>query len=236
MTASTGGDRRRHAAAVHQTGGRAAKTLAGGEPGSERGPRSTTKGSDRAKLIMAEAERLFRERGYADTSMDDIAQAVGLLKGSLYYYMNSKEDLLYRIVNDVHVQVQAKLDAASALADESALRRLLFFVREQVEYNARHVTQITIYHHEWLRLDGERLEEVRRRRRQQEKQVIRLVEDAKRSGEVPADVDAKLAAASVFAVTIWPYTWYRPGQISPAKLATFCADFVLNALSGTGRT
>jgi AcrR family transcriptional regulator len=181
---------------------------------------------------MEAAEQMFYERGYADTSMDDVADAVGLLKGSLYYYMNSKEDLLYRIVDDVHNIVQTKLDDACARDDLRALDRLLLLVTDQVDYNARHVTRIAVYHHEWRRLEGDRLNEIRRRRRQQELMVIGLLEEAKREKSVASTVDTKLGAASVFAVMIWPYTWYRPGTISPTQLATFCADFVKNGLCG----
>jgi len=180
---------------------------------------------------MEVAEQMFRERGYAETSMDDIAQAVGLLKGSLYYYMNSKEDLLYRIVDEVHEEVQVRMDAAGA-PGKPALERLLTFVEEQVLYNTKHVTRIAVYHHEWLRLEGDRLKEVRQRRRQQELTIIGLLDEAKKEGDVDSDLDSKLAAASIFAVTIWPYTWYRPGAVAPSKLADFCASFVLNGLRG----
>ena len=46
----------------------------------------------------------FHEKGYEATSIQDIADAVGILKGSLYYYITSKEDLLFEILEDVHQQ------------------------------------------------------------------------------------------------------------------------------------
>lgn len=207
---------------------RAAKSLVTSPGGPDSGRR--TRGTDRARQIMEVAERMFYERGYAETSIDDIADAVGLLKGSLYYYMNSKEDLLYRIIDDVHNIVQAKLDDACDRADLPAFERLLMFVTDQVGYNARHVPQIAVYHHEWLRLEGDRLSEIRQRRRQQELTVIGLLEEAKREKTAPSALDTKLGAASVFAVIIWPYTWYRPGSITPAELASFCAGFIKNGL------
>jgi len=142
--------------------------------------------------------------------------------------MDSKEDLLYRIVDDVHEEVQARMDVACA-PDKPALERLLTFVEEQVHYNAKHVTRMAVYHHEWLRLEADRLKDVRQRRRQQELTVIRLLDEAKEDGDIDPELDTKLAAASVFAVTIWPYTWY-PGTVAPSKLADFCGSFVLNGI------
>jgi AcrR family transcriptional regulator len=226
----TGGRRDTALRALARAPGTAKRAKAVAAPSHETRPGA--KGADRARQIMEVAERMFHERGYAETSMEDIAQAVGLLKGSLYYYIDSKEDLLYRIVGDVHAAVQEKLDEACARTDLPALRRLLLFVENQVDYNAHHVTRIAVYHHEWHRLEGDRLRDIRARRREQELAVIGLIDEARRDGDVPDDLDVKLAANSVFAVTIWPYTWYRRGTVAPARLARFCADFVLNGLRG----
>jgi AcrR family transcriptional regulator len=129
---------------------------------------------------MQTAEQLFHDRGYAESSIEDIAQAVGILKGSLYYYMNSKEDLLYRIVIDVHESVDAKLEQACSRTDLPPLQRLLNFIEDQAAYNAKHVTQIAVYHHEWQRLEGKRHAETRERRRKQHVAVVGLLEEAQR--------------------------------------------------------
>jgi TetR/AcrR family transcriptional regulator, cholesterol catabolism regulator len=194
--------------------------------------RNNRKGADRARRIMEIAEQMFHERGYAETSMEDIAQAVGLLKGSLYYYVSSKEDLLYRIVDDVHETVAGLFESAIAMTELTAVQRLERYVIDQVMFNAKHVPRIAVYHHEWHRLEGDRLAEVRGRRRHHELAVIALLEEAKADGDTRPDLDVKLAAASAFAVTIWPYTWYRPGTISAARLSRACADFILGGLRG----
>ena len=128
--------------------------------------------------------------------------------------------------------MQGKLDDACDRSDLSALDRLLLFVTDQVTYNANHVTRIAVYHHEWHRLEGDRLNEIRHRRRQQELTVIGLLDEAKRDNAIPQDLDSRLGAASVFAIVIWPYTWYRPGTVTPGRLAAFCAEFTRNGLRG----
>jgi AcrR family transcriptional regulator len=186
----------------------------------------------REREILEAAMELFHERGYANTSVEDVASAVGILKGSLYHYIDSKEDLLYRVVEQVHESVQAIMAGVDARADLSPLGRLDAYVQEQVLYNARNLRRISVYYQDRARLSPARFAEIRRWRRAQERYVVNLIEEAAAAGEVPADIDTRLAANSVFAVVIWMYTWYRPGGSTSAKtLAEFSAGFVLHGLT-----
>ena len=67
--------------------------------------------------VVAAAVKMFYESGYSETSVEDIANELGILKGSLYYYITSKEDLLYAIVREVHTEVEELL--ASSMSDAS---------------------------------------------------------------------------------------------------------------------
>ncbi len=191
----------------------------------------TRRGAERAQQIFEIAEKLFHERGYAQTSMDDIAKATGLLKGSLYYYMDSKEDLLFHIVDDVHEISRAQLDAARARDDLSPLEQLLQFVEAQVEYLARNVTRVAVYHHEWYRLEGDRLALVRERRHEYNVQLLALIEDAQDAADIDDRPDKRLVANSILAIICWPYTWYRTSLAGPREFALFCTEFVRGALA-----
>jgi TetR/AcrR family transcriptional regulator, cholesterol catabolism regulator len=187
----------------------------------------------REREILNAAMDLFHERGYANTSVEDVASAVGILKGSLYHYIDSKEDLLYRIVEQVHESVQQIMASIEERHDLTPLQRLEAYVREQVIYNAANLRRISVYYQDRARLSPARSAEIRRWRRNQERAVIGLIEQAAAAGEVPADIDTRLAANCVFAVVIWMYTWYRPGGPTSARaLAEFSARFVLEGLTG----
>jgi AcrR family transcriptional regulator len=189
----------------------------------------------REKEILEAAVELFHEGGYANTSVEDVASAVGILKGSLYHYIDSKEDLLYRIVEQVHESVQAIMADVEGRTDLTPLGRLQEYVQQQILYNARNLRRISVYYQDRARLNPARYAEIRRWRRGQERFVVALIEEAAAAGEVPADVDTRLAANCVFAVVIWMYTWYRPsGATSPKALAEFCANFVIEGLTGRG--
>jgi len=192
----------------------------------------TAKGAERAQQIMEIAQMLFHKQGYAQTSMDDLGRATGLLKGSLYYYMDSKEDLLFRIVEEVHDVSRAQLDEARGRSDLSAIERLMLFIEAQVTYLALNVTRVAVYHHEWHRLEADRLKNVREARHSYDENLIALLLEVQQEGGLADGVDPKIAANMVLATICWPYTWYRPGTLSPAELSHHCADFVRGGLAG----
>jgi AcrR family transcriptional regulator len=222
--------------------GRAEKTLVSRGAPPRHAQRNATKGAERAKQIMAVAEQLFHERGYADTSMDDIAKAAGLLKGSLYYYMDSKEDMLYRIAEEGQDALQSGIDAVNARHELSPIERVAEYVEAQVAFNVANMTKVAVYHTDWMRLDGDRLAEIVRRRNATEAAFTALLAEAQRAGEIPAEVNLKFATASAFGVIIWPYTWYRDQSVESnrllledseaalAELIAFVREFVLRGL------
>lgn len=192
----------------------------------------TSKGVEREQQIIEASEALFYKRGYAQTSVGDIAEATGLLKGSLYYYMESKEDLLYRIVMEVHEVSRQQLSDVRRENGQPAIERLVAFTRAQLLYNAQHHTRVAVYHHEWRRLEGKRLDEVRSSRQQYDQDLASLIMQARDEGDLPEGVDIKLVANAILAVICWPYTWYRPEMMPAEEVADFGAVFVRGALTG----
>lgn len=188
----------------------------------------------RMQEIIEAATEMFYEHGYEGTSIENVASAVGILKGSLYYYIDSKEDLLFRVVDQVQRDIHALLDESVEERDVAPLERLGEFSRRQVEYNARNVKIVAVYHNDWRRLKGDRLADIRRRRKYESRVVLELLEEAKKRGEVAESLDTKLAASCVFATIIWPHAWYRAGGVDPKRLAGFYADFILRGVTGAG--
>src|SRR5262245_22868821 len=78
----------------------------------------------RADQIVTAAAELFIERGYVGTSMSDIAEKVGILPGSLYHYIDSKDDLLFTIVDRAHRELieRVEQEPIATLPPDEALR------------------------------------------------------------------------------------------------------------------
>jgi len=187
----------------------------------------------RDREIVDVAVELFYRQRYSNTSMEDIAQAVGILKGSLYHYISNKEDLLFQIVDEVHDDVERLARPMAANGAESPLERLIAYVRAQVEYNARNIQRVAIYHRDFDQLGEPRAARIRDRWRAHERFVAELIAEGQRRGEVDATRDVRLGAKAVFAMIIWMYAWYKPeGEVAPETLGEFCGSFVRSGLRG----
>ncbi len=185
----------------------------------------------REREIIDAAAEIFHRNGYADTSVQDVAEAVGILKGSLYYYIDSKEDLLYRVLLEVHEDAEGILDLISAMTDVTPLDRIAAYVKRHVEYNVRNVTKVAVYYHDFDLLSAERRNDIRQHRRQYENFLENLIRDAQAAGEVAKDADPRVLAYCMFGTMNWTYTWYRPnGRVSVAELCDMIAQFTVNGL------
>src|ERR1700742_3133048 len=103
----------------------------------------------REREIIATAAQIFRKNGYANTSVQDVADAVGILKGSLYYYIDSKEDLLYRVLLEVHEDAHLWLTEIAEMAGATALEKISAYVRRHIEYNVRNMNKVAVYYHDY---------------------------------------------------------------------------------------
>ena len=114
----------------------------------------STKRNREAEVLDAAIEVLYAH-GYDAATIQDVADKVGVLKGSLYYYIDSKEDLLPRILTESYEQSQVILADAVAL-DASPLERLRRYFQAYVLWYLRNVERVSIYFNDWKSLTGVR--------------------------------------------------------------------------------
>jgi TetR/AcrR family transcriptional regulator, cholesterol catabolism regulator len=186
----------------------------------------TAAGIARREQILEQAARLFSRRGYHATSMRDIGEATGMLAGSLYAHIASKEELLYEIVMQAAEQFLGGLETvrSSDLGPEEKLRRA---IRAHIEVVAGNVDEARVFHHEWKALTGNRLAEARRLRNRYERLWDEILHG------LPGAGDPKFARLLVLSAANWTYTWYRPdGPLSPEAVADRFTDLLLAGLDG----
>jgi TetR/AcrR family transcriptional regulator, cholesterol catabolism regulator len=163
----------------------------------------------RRSELTRQAARLFAEKGYHGTSIGDLAEAMGVQKGSLYHHIASKQDLLYETMREGAAAFHGALDAISeelppAERIRLALRAHLRVVAEQLEV-------ATVFVREWRYLEGERREEIVRERRRYEERFRALFREGRELGELRTDLDDATAALLALSAANWAYTWLRPG-------------------------
>lgn len=186
----------------------------------------------RWREVVDAAAECFHKKGYAGTSIHDVASAVGLLKGSLYHYIRSKDDLLFAVVREHHEAVFANVERVKSL-DATYVEKLRAFISWHVEYNASNWQRAGVFYHEFRYLSPERLAEIVDARDAYERELRTLIAEGARAGEIRADVDPKLIAFVVLGVLNSLHQWYRPDGALPAGvIADHFATLLLEGLAG----
>jgi AcrR family transcriptional regulator len=186
--------------------------------------------SPREEEILAAAARAFREKGYHGTSVRDIAESVGLLKGSLYHYIRSKEELLARLFDGALEDTVREL-ATIASTDRPPSERLREMVKAYVASLTENLDAVALYLREWRSLPAPELARVRSRRRAMRGLFEDVIDEGVRAKEFVAS-DAKLSALAILGMCNWIYEWYRPrGRLRPEQLADELADRALRSVA-----
>ena len=191
--------------------------------------RSETSG--RYQQILDVAAEIFYEKGYAATSIQDIATRAGLLKGSLYHYISSKEDLLLGVMGDFHdaiIEISDEIVAGTPDAG-TALRRL---IEAHVAYNARHRIRGGVCYNEFRSLSHDNWQRILDIRDRYERTVRGVIVRAQKEGSVRADADARVATFAILGAINSLHHWYREGgPLSPEDVGRQYADTLLDGLT-----
>jgi AcrR family transcriptional regulator len=184
---------------------------------------------DRKAQIHREACRLFRERGFHGTSVRDIAERVGMLGGSLYAHMESKEDLLAEIVDAAADRFFEVLEPI-VRSDQTSLQELRAAIVAHVKVIAEDLDAAAVYTVEWRHLSPARREAVTRRRDDYERMFRGLVGGAMRDRLISTD-DEATAALFILSALNYMFTWYRPdGRMTPEEIGRMMCDYILDGL------
>ena len=187
---------------------------------------------NREAEVLDAAIDVFYRRGYAASTIQDVADKVGVLKGSLYYYIDSKEDLLHRIFTESHAQSLILLADADAL-DAPPLERLRSYFRAYVLWYLKNVERVTIYLNDWKVLTGRRRAEVIEQRAVYEQFIARHIDEARRDGMLSSEIETKYAVFFLLGAINGVPTWYRrKGPDSPEHIAQSYADMAVATLLG----
>lgn len=206
-------------------------------------PKSTPKKQDAATVrgeaqerwqqILAAATQLFRNKGFASTSIQEISDAVGLLKGSLYYYISSKEDLLFEILNGLHTDGE-EIIASIKYGSPDPLRELHLYVRNAAIYAATNADRLAIFLHDFHYVPAERQREIISEREMYANAVRGLVEEAKEKGLTRPDLDVGIASTLITSAVSGTHEWLRPDGARPLyQAAEEIAELLTNTIRAT---
>jgi AcrR family transcriptional regulator len=185
----------------------------------------------RQSEIVEIAARVFHEKGYESTSVQEVAEAVGILKGSLYYYIDSKEDLLFEIIRNVHESARKNIDRTRELGGDP-LQQIRLFVTRHLTFNAEHLVGMGVFFRDFRSLSGGHRETILAYRDEYDRFLRSLISDARAAGVVCPDIDPKFAALALLGMTNWIYQWYKPdGPKGVSELAQTFADIAVAGIA-----
>jgi len=177
--------------------------------------------STRKSELTRQAARLFAEKGYHGTSIGDLAEAMGVQKGSLYAHIDSKADLLWEVARDGAAAFHAALDGVPE--DLPATEKIRLALRAHLRVVAEQLDVATVFIREWRYLEGERREQFLAERRRYEERFRALFREGRELGELRTDLDEASATLLALSAANWAYTWLRAGAATDELADNFFA-------------
>jgi len=174
--------------------------------------------------LTREAARLFAERGFHGTSMGDLADALGVQKGSLYSLTGSKQELLFETMREGADVFHAALDAVPE--DASAVERIRLALRGHLRVVSEQLDVATVFTREWRYLEDDYREQILAERRRYEERWRALFREGVESGDLRTDLDVGAAVLLVLSAANWAYTWLVPGRDTDELADRFTAILV----------
>ena len=157
--------------------------------------------------ILAESARIFRDRGYSQTSMEDLATALGVTKAAIYYYYKRKEEILFDICDQaLEFAYETTIVTDSSMGAKERLER---FVRGGVASIAENMAVFAVLFQETSLRKEARARRIVSRQRKFEIAVQDIFEDGIKEGTFRADLDPRLASLAVLGMCNWVYRWYN---------------------------
>jgi AcrR family transcriptional regulator len=189
----------------------------------------TERRTSREDQLFEAATRLFKEKGYHNTSMQDLADALGVQKASLYYYIDSKEELLRRLLRRATTLLGAQIDTYYA-ADLPPAEKLRQALENHAVTIMDHLDLVSVYLQEYHSLPPERLKEAMEVREHYERVLMQILEDGIASGDF-RPLNAKMAVFGLLGMLNWSHQWFSPeGTLSSQEVAAILADLALRGV------
>ena len=192
---------------------------------------------DSRQEILRTAARLFQQRGYDATSMNDVAAALRLSKGGLYHHFQSKDEILFEIMDHaMEITQQRVLNPVRSRSDPAERLRALIRLHIEVVLSPRD-REITVMLHENHPLPPALRKRINARKKDYihflESLMAEVQQDARKKSQHPlkAKVSPRAAAFALLGMINWIYQWYKPeGDLQAQNLVPQFTDLIFGGI------
>jgi AcrR family transcriptional regulator len=183
--------------------------------------------------LIEVAGQLFHQNGYSKTSVQDIVDAVGVTKGSFYYYFQGKEDLLF-LIHDEYIsrilKVAREVESNPNLSCAEKLKKIVFDIVNSI--GKGFAPNAKVFFQEIKHLKPEHLTITKKKRKEYQDIVTNIIREGIQFGEFRKDLDPQIVALSLFGMCNWTYQWMKPGgQKSTIEIADTFIALLLDGLT-----
>ena len=171
-----------------------------------------SKPSTRLEEVLQSAANIFFAKGFHAASIEDVARDVGMLKGSLYYYIKSKDDLLFQLllagIEDSDAFIARQIDPQG-----DPLQELERAIRAQIDYIIQNRVQFGLFLHEFDSLSGKRQHKLISVMSRYNSRFVELVRRGQEQGKlIPGE--PWIIVNGILGMCNWLYRWYDTDEIS----------------------
>src|SRR5437667_817658 len=160
--------------------------------------------------ILRAAARLFQQQGYDATSMNDVAAALKLSKGGLYHHFQSKDEMLFHIMNHaLDITEERVVKAVRGIQNPEERLRTVIRLHIEVVLSVRD-REVTVMLHENHPLPPSLRKQINQRKKDYVHFVENLIADVQRVRQSRGSVSPRAAAFALLGMINWIYQWYRP--------------------------
>ena len=184
----------------------------------------------RKEQVIRSAAALFREKGYAASSMRDLAQKLGIEAASLYSHIKSKEEILQSLCFDMAAEFRKSLAEVES-KNVTSTEKLRLGIIGHIQVMAKDLTASAVFMNEHRHLSQPFLRDFLLLRINYINRFKAIIEEGARTGEFKDGIDKKLAVMTLFSSLNWMPMWYDPSsKIDPTDLGQQLADMLFNGL------
>jgi AcrR family transcriptional regulator len=189
-----------------------------------------TRRPNRRQLILDEAAKLFKQKGFGGTSMRDLAREVGMEAASMYNHIKSKDEILDLIctrIAETYISQLAEIQATEASYADKIKALIRLHIRLMIEDGAA----VSVANHDWKYLPEPQLTAFKQARHNYEKGFAALIEQGIAAGEFQP-VNVSVALFTILSAVRWVELWYRPGrELTPEELEDHIITMLLTGLA-----
>jgi AcrR family transcriptional regulator len=190
---------------------------------------SQSKPATRLEEVLQSAANIFFAKGFHATSIEDVARDVGMLKGSLYYYIKSKDDLLFQLllagIEDGDAFIARQIDVSG-----DPVEQLEGAIRAQIDYIIQNKVPFGLFLHEFDSLSGKRQHKLISVMSRYNSRFVELVRRGQQEGRL-IDGEPWLIVNGILGMCNWLYRWYDTDQVSgPEQIKQVFLRMILSGI------